>query len=99
MTSHDQELDNGSVVGAVFLDFSATFDLINLDLLIAKLRCYGLSTRSLFLIKDYLTDQSQQVFYNVFFCLTALVSTVAYLKVAVLAHSFVQFIWITYLMH
>lgn len=61
-----QELDNGSLVGAVFLDFSAAFDLINHDLLIAKLRCYGLSTRSLFLIKDYLSDRSQRVFYNSF---------------------------------
>lgn len=59
-----QDIDYVRLVGALFLDFSAAFDLISHDFLIANLRCYGLSTRSLFLIKDYLTDRSQPVFYN-----------------------------------
>jgi hypothetical protein len=35
-----KELDNKKIVGAVFLDFSAAFDIIDHNILLEKCRCY-----------------------------------------------------------
>ena len=56
-----QDLDKGKIVGSVMLDLSKAFDLIPHNLLLVKLRAYGLSTQSLNVIKDYLSGRKQRV--------------------------------------
>ena len=56
-----QDLDKGRTVGSVMLDLSKAFDLIPHNLLLDKLKAYGLSTQSLNLIKDYLSGRRQRV--------------------------------------
>ena len=38
-----KQLENGEKVGVIFIDLSKTFDLINNNLLLAKLKAYGFS--------------------------------------------------------
>ena len=59
--SWKQDLDKGKTVGSVRLDLSKAFDLIPHNLLLDKLRAYGLSTQSLNLIKHYLSGRRQGV--------------------------------------
>ena len=54
-------LDKGEYVSALFMDLSKAFDTINLDLLIAKLRAYGLSKEALKLMKSHLKNRKQTV--------------------------------------
>ena len=42
------------------MDLSKAYDCIAHELLIAKLKCYGLENRSLRLLLDYLTNQKQR---------------------------------------
>ena len=56
-----QDLDEGKTAGSVMLDLSKAFDLIPHNLLLDKLRTYGLSTQSLNSIKDYLSGRRQRV--------------------------------------
>ena len=42
-----KEIDNKKIVGAVLLDFSAAFDIIDQNLLLKKLKCYGFSTSAI----------------------------------------------------
>ena len=59
--SRRQDLDKGKTVGSVMLDLRKAFDLIPHNLLLDKLKAYGLSTQSLNLIEDYLSGQRQLV--------------------------------------
>ena len=55
-----KELDNGSFVGKILMDFSKTYDYIPHELLIAKLECYDMDNRSVQLLLDYVTDRKQR---------------------------------------
>uniref|UniRef100_A0A8C7Z1Z2 ribonuclease H n=1 Tax=Oryzias sinensis TaxID=183150 RepID=A0A8C7Z1Z2_9TELE len=57
-------LDDKKYVGAVLLDFTAAFDVIDHDILLAKLKCYGFSQLSLSLIRNYLNGRTQKVLFN-----------------------------------
>ena len=58
------ELDNKSYGGAVLMDLSKAFDIINEDLFIAKLNVFPFSKESLKLIKSYLTNRWQRTKLN-----------------------------------
>ena len=55
------DLDENKVTGLVFIDYKKAFDLINHDILLAKLRGYGIGERDLKRIGNYLTGRSQYV--------------------------------------
>ena len=57
-------LDKGKHVGAVFMDLSKSFDIINHDLPIAKLEAYMFSTNALLFMLSYLKNRSQRVSIN-----------------------------------
>jgi hypothetical protein len=54
-------LDNKQLAFGIFLDLSKTFDVIDHDLLLAKLEPYGLRGISYEWMRSYLTDRSQYV--------------------------------------
>ena len=55
---------NNESVCALFMDLSKTFDTINQDLLLAKLKAYGFSKDTLTLICSYLKNRKQKVAIN-----------------------------------
>ena len=54
-------LNDGDTVGAVFLDLSKAFDLVNHKLLLHKLAAYKFGQSSLTWFRSYLTNRTQQV--------------------------------------
>ena len=54
-------LDSKRFVGVVSLDLRKTFDSLPLDLLLAKLAAYGLSSKSTGLMKSFLFERRQRV--------------------------------------
>ena len=54
-------LDKGGFVCATFMDLSKTFDTMNHDLLIPKLRTYGFQKDALSFMKSFLTKKQQRV--------------------------------------
>ena len=57
-------MDKGELVGAVYIDFSAAFDLVDHQLLLSKLRSYGFSEDSLMWMRSYLHERTQVVYIN-----------------------------------
>lgn len=64
MDDWHRDIDKGRLVGAVLLDFSAAFDVIDHVLLLHKLEQYGCGEIALMWLKSYLTDRRQSVFFN-----------------------------------
>ena len=54
----------GKVSGVVLIDLSAAFDLVDSDILLKKLRVYGLQDDILSWIRSYLTDRHQAVWID-----------------------------------
>ena len=54
----------GKYSGLVLLDLSAAFDLVNSDILLEKLKIYGLDDEFLLWMRDYLTDRKQAVWID-----------------------------------
>ena len=54
-------LDNGEYVSAILMDLSKAFDCLPHDLLLGKLRAYGLTEKACSLVSSYLSDRKQQV--------------------------------------
>jgi hypothetical protein len=54
-------LDNKEWVGGIFCDLSKAFDYVNNDILLEKLKFYGISGNANKLIRSYLTDRYQRV--------------------------------------
>ena len=51
------KLNTGHKVGVIYMDLSKAFDTLNHELLIAKLRCYGLDQNAVEFFKSYLTSR------------------------------------------
>ena len=58
------DIEQKKLVGAVLLDFTAAFDIIDYELLIKKLECYGFSQSAILWLKSYLTNRKQKVYFN-----------------------------------
>ena len=56
-----QALDYNEFVAVILMDLSKTFDCLPHDLLLLKLKYYGLSENALKLMKSYLTNRKQCV--------------------------------------
>ena len=56
-----EAMDQGFYTGAIFLDLRKAFDVVNHDLLIAKLQTYGCSSSTLLWFRSYLSDRRQCV--------------------------------------
>ena len=54
-------LDNKQIVAVISMDLSKAFDTIPHGLLLAKLKAYGVNSRSCMLLKDYLHGRMQWV--------------------------------------
>ena len=61
LTSWQNRLDKGEIVGIVLMDLSKAYDCLPHDLLIAKLEAYGIGFHSLCLLNDYLSDRYHRV--------------------------------------
>jgi hypothetical protein len=59
-----KEVDKKKIVRGVLLDFSAPFDIIDHNLLLKKLKCYGFSTSAISWIQSYLSNITQRVSFN-----------------------------------
>ena len=53
-------LDKGELVAGVSMDLSKAFDVIDHDLLLAKLKACGVGERSFVLFKDYLSGRQHK---------------------------------------
>jgi exonuclease III len=56
-----QALNNKSYVGGIFCDLEKAFDCVNHDLLMKKLKFYGITDNAYALIKSYLNDRYHRV--------------------------------------
>ena len=56
-----KEMNNGNMIGAVYLDLSKAFDTIGHGLLLNKLNTYGVSGKELNWFTDYLFNRTQIV--------------------------------------
>ena len=59
-----QYLDQGKVVGSLFVDISKEFDSLNHRILFGKLGSLGVSDQSLRWFKSYLSERKQSVVIN-----------------------------------
>ena len=67
LESWKEVTDNNKAFGALLTDLSRDFDCLSHDLLIAKLRAYGLDLASLKILQDYLTNGKQRTKVDSFF--------------------------------
>jgi hypothetical protein len=56
-----QALNDKEYVGGIFCDLEKAFDCVNYDLLMKKLKLYGIVGNAYALNKSYLSDRHQQV--------------------------------------
>ena len=54
-------MDEGNIIGAVFLDFKKAFDLADHKVLLHKLKLYHFSSNALKVFESYLTNRTQAI--------------------------------------
>ena len=69
LESFKEALDKVTSVSTIFMNLSKAFDILNHDLLIAKLEAYGFSAKSLSCIHSYLNKRLQKTIVNCEFSL------------------------------
>jgi hypothetical protein len=57
-------MDNKMVLGALFLDFSAASDVIDHNLILKKLTCYGFTSPAITSLESCLSNRTQGVIFN-----------------------------------
>ena len=57
-------LDKSLLCGAVTLDFTAAFDVIEHNLLLGKMKGYGFKPSAISWLESYLAKRSQRIFFN-----------------------------------
>ena len=57
-------MDQGTLTGAVFVDFSKAFDTLDHEKLLSKLQVLGIHGIELKWFTDYLSDRVQSVHYQ-----------------------------------
>lgn len=55
------DMDKDHITGLAFVDYKKAFDLIDHGILLAKLEAYGLASKELLLLTDYLNSRKQTV--------------------------------------
>ena len=56
-----KDIDNGNIIGTVYLDLRKAFDLVNHELLLYKMKLYNFSENTRLFFKSYLTNRTQLV--------------------------------------
>ena len=59
-----KEMESGKIPCALYIDLSKAFDTSSFDIIIGKLRHYGVADVELRLLISYLTNRKQYVVYN-----------------------------------
>ena len=59
-----KEMDSGNTPTALYIDLSKAFDTLSFDIILQKLKYYGVMGTELRLLTDYLTNQKQYVVFN-----------------------------------
>jgi hypothetical protein len=59
-----RKVDEGKLVGAVFIDLTKAFDTLNHGKLLSKLKSYGILENEYQWFQDYLFNRTQQVLYK-----------------------------------
>ena len=59
-----EEFEDDKISAVVMLDLSAAFDVVDHDILIAKLKIYGFEDRALSWLSSYLSERSQMVYVD-----------------------------------
>ena len=57
-------IDQGEMIGVVLVDFKKAFDLVDHNILLTKLKLYGIKNETLLWFKSYLSQRQQQVSIN-----------------------------------
>ena len=57
-------INNGKMVGVIFIDLKKAFDMVDLDLLLCKLKYCGFSSDAIKWFHSYLFNRSQRVNIN-----------------------------------
>ena len=59
-----QEMDSGKTPGVLYIDVSKAFDKLSFEIIMYKLKYYGVMGTELRLLTDYLTNRKQYVHFN-----------------------------------
>ena len=57
-------IDQGEMIGVILVDFKKAFDLVDHNILLTKLKLYGIKNETLLWFKSYLSQRQQQVSIN-----------------------------------
>ena len=60
----NKEIDSGDTPTILYIDLSKAFDTLSFDIILQKLKYYGVMGTELRLLTDYLTNQKQYVVFN-----------------------------------
>ena len=59
-----QEMDSGKTPGVLYIDLSKAFNTLSFEIILYKLKYYGVMGTEPRLLTDYLTNRKQYVYFN-----------------------------------